>query len=706
MRVTADILKMFWNRLYETGFLLVLLLFVIGISSTAMAAFPSLDPAFGTGGKVLWSPNGNTESRFGSAMALQSDGKVVMAGGYSDTAAPLFMIVRFNADGSLDTSFGSSGVTVVTFGGINESAKSVAIQPDGKIVAAGVTTLPGVGNDDAIARLNSDGSLDTTFSGDGKVTVGFTVSQSAAPDYVNAVKIAGGGKIVFAGGSGPGPSILYYSNVGRLNSDGSLDSSFGDGGRVINGLGSGIYQDLIPNADGSIYAAGSASAQFSSVIMVTKYNDNGTAAWTYSKSIQPGCYMNLNAMAAQTDGKLVVVGSDNCRMSAIRINTNGTLDSTFNAPVINDSMQSFAVAVQPDGKILANITFQSNNNDGFSLVRYNTNGSLDTGFGTAGFARIRVINSSEIAHNVILQPDGKILLGGSATTTGYRFAMARLIPRRPLFDFDGDGKSDVSIFRPSESNWYLNRSTDGLSVQNFGLNGDILTPGDFDGDGKTDLVIWRPSTGTWWYKSTVNGAFYPVQFGANGDIPLAEDFNGDGRADFVIFRPSTSSWYRLGSNGEYASINFGTTGDIPLVADMDGDGKADPTVYRPSTGTWWYASSANGQFYALQWGTAADIPVPGDYDGDGKTDPAYFRPSSGTWLIAYSSTGYTSFESTAWGLAGDRPVAADYDGDGKTDIAIYRPSNGMWFAMRSTSGFFSQQFGLTGDQPVPASFIP
>jgi hypothetical protein len=278
--------------------------------------------------------------------------------------------------------------------------------------------------------------------------------------------------------------------------------------------------------------------------------------------------------------------------------------------------------------------------------------------------------------------------------------------RPALFDFDGDGRADVSVFRPAEGNWYLSQSQDGFSTQNFGLNGDILTPGDFDGDGRTDLAIFRPGTGTWWYKGSIDRAFYPVQFGTSGDIPLAEDFNGDGRADFVIFRPSTSSWYRLGSNGEYASINFGTTGDIPLVADMDGDGKADPTVYRPSTGTWWYAGSVNGQFYALQWGTATDIPVPGDYDGDGKTDPAYFRPSSGTWSIAYSGTGYTTYLTTAWGIAGDRPVAADYDGDGKTDIAIYRPSNGMWFAMRSTSGFFSQQFGLTGDKPVPASFIP
>ncbi len=279
--------------------------------------------------------------------------------------------------------------------------------------------------------------------------------------------------------------------------------------------------------------------------------------------------------------------------------------------------------------------------------------------------------------------------------------------RPALYDYDGDGRADVSVFRPSEGNWYLSQSQNGFSVQNFGLNGDIITPGDFDGDGKTDLAVFRPSTGAWWYKSTIDGGFYTVQFGMNGDIPLAEDFNGDGRADFVIYRPANSTWYRLGSNGQYSPIVFGQAGDIPLVADMDGDGKADPTIYRPSTGTWWYASSINGLFYALQWGTATDIiPAPGDYDGDGRTDPAYFRPSSGDWFIVYSGTNYTTSTVTNWGATGDRPTPADYDGDGKTDLAIFRPSNGMWFELRSTSGFFSQQFGLPGDEAIPNAFIP
>jgi hypothetical protein len=278
--------------------------------------------------------------------------------------------------------------------------------------------------------------------------------------------------------------------------------------------------------------------------------------------------------------------------------------------------------------------------------------------------------------------------------------------RPTLYDYDGDGRADVSVFRPSEGNWYLLQSQNGLSTQNFGLNGDIITPGDFDGDGKTDLGVFRPSTGAWWYKSTINSGFYTVQFGTNGDIPLAEDFNGDGRADFVVYRPSSSTWYRLSSTGQYAPIVFGTAGDIPLVADMDGDGKADPTIYRPSTGTWWYASSISGLFTALQWGSATDTPVPGDYDADGKTDPAYFRPSDGAWFILYSGTGYSTYTGVFWGTGGDRPVAADYDGDGKADIAIYRPSNAMWFIRQSSGGSTGVNFGLSSDKPTPSAFVP
>lgn len=331
-----------------------------------------------------------------------------------------------------------------------------------------------------------------------------------------------------------------------------------------------------------------------------------------------------------------------------------------------------------------------------------------TGTGPTYNVAIGNIRSSGIVRASI--PSGRVIdqvgFNNPASTSTDNTVTFTYTGIRTPFDYDGDGKSDVSVFRPSDNNWYLQQSSAGLSIQGFGLSTDVLTPADYDGDGKTDLGIFRPSTGTWWYKSSINGGYFAGQWGASGDVPLPGDFDGDGKADFVFYRPSDSTWYRLGSTGIYSPIAFGTAGDIPLVADMDGDGKTDPTVYRPSMGTWWYASSANGGYYAIQWGTATVIPVAGDFDGDGKADPAYFRPSDGVWSVLYSGTGYTTYTSTSWGLAGDRPVAGDYDGDGRTDLAVYRPSNSMWFVVRSTQGFYSANFGIGGDRPTPAAFVP
>lgn len=688
--------------------------FIVDPPYAIIAAQSDLDPTFGSAGKVIWSPNNNTTSLAGTAMALQADGKIVMTGGFSETSGVTdFRVARFNADGTLDTTFGTAGVAIITFGGTVETARSVAIQPDGKIVAGGRSSLAGLGYEVAIARLHTDGSLDTTFSGDGKVTAGFTVNGSQIPDEMNVVRVMPNGKIVFAGGSGPGPNILYYRHMGRLNADGSSDATFGTGGLIIEGLGSGFWHDIIVNSDSTIFAGGSASGQFSSNTFIHKLSETGSTLWTWEAFVQPGCYMALNALAKQADGKILAAGSHGCRASVIRINTDGILDNSFIYGEIQNSDQANAVAVQPDGKVIASFTYQSGGTDGFSLARYNTNGSLDATFGSGGVQRTRMLAGFETARDLVIQPDGKFLLGGSLGINGanspYRFALARykglsVSATKPLFDYDGDGKSDVSVFRPSENAWYILRSSDfGVTALHFSLAGDIPTPGDYDGDGKTDLAIFRPSSGDWWYLSSVNNTHVPVHWGQTGDIPRPSDFDGDGRADFVVYRPSDNAWYRNGSMGAISLMTFGIADDKPLVGDFDGDGKSDPAVFRPSTGTWWYAaSSAGNQHRAAQWGIATDMPVPGDYDGDRKTDFAVYRPSSGDWYILQSGT--PTYTLTRFGLSEDKPVVADYDGDGKSDIAIFRPSTGVWYQLQTTGGFAGIRFGLSDDIPTPSAF--
>lgn len=296
---------------------------------------------------------------------------------------------------------------------------------------------------------------------------------------------------------------------------------------------------------------------------------------------------------------------------------------------------------------------------------------------------------------------GLPFLGGAATAT----TISEILPPpRTGFDFDGDAKADVAIFRPSDGVWWVNGSHNGVSATQFGLTTDVIAPGDFDGDGKTDLAVYRPSTGTWFYLNSATNTFNAVRFGLAEDLPVPADFDGDGKADVTVFRPSTGIWFRLNSSdGAFSAVQFGLNGDHPTVGDYDGDGKADIAVYRPSAGIWFRLNSRDGSFRADQFGIAEDKPVPADYDGDGKTDIAVFRPSLGVWFILKSSDG--SFNGVPWGIAEDRPAPGDYDGDGKADIAVFRPSTGTWFKLGSTAGLSIIQFGTNGDIPVANAFV-
>ena len=239
------------------------------------------------------------------------------------------------------------------------------------------------------------------------------------------------------------------------------------------------------------------------------------------------------------------------------------------------------------------------------------------------------------------------------------------------FDYDGDGKSDVSVFRPSSSIWYLNRSQAGFASFQFGAAGDVLTPADFTGDGKTDIAVFRPSNGTWYVMRSEDNTFYGTAFGANADIPAPGDYDGDGKADMAVYRPSTGTWYLQRSTAGFTALQFGIAEDKPTPGDFDGDGKSDIAVFRPSTGIWYRINSSNGSFFGVQFGAAGDKIVPADYTGDGKTDIAVWRPSNGTWYVLRSEDG--SFYASAFGQTGDLPTPGDYDGDGKADIAVYRP---------------------------------
>jgi len=275
------------------------------------------------------------------------------------------------------------------------------------------------------------------------------------------------------------------------------------------------------------------------------------------------------------------------------------------------------------------------------------------------------------------------------------------------FDFDGDSKTDLSIFRPGPGEWWWNKSSNGGNAAlQFGMATDVPVPVDFTGDGKTDVAFWRPSTGQWFVLRSEDFSFYAFPFGAAGDVPVPADYDGDGKADAAVFRESTLTWYINKSSGGTDIVGFGAAGDKPVNADYDGDGKADIAIFRPNGGSgseWWVRRSSNASVFALQFGIATDRAVPGDYTGDGKADIAFWRPSTGAWNILRSDD--FSYYAFPFGTTGDVPSPGDYDGDGKLDAAVFRPLNSTWYVNRSTAGTLIQQFGIAGDVPLPSAFV-
>jgi hypothetical protein len=273
--------------------------------------------------------------------------------------------------------------------------------------------------------------------------------------------------------------------------------------------------------------------------------------------------------------------------------------------------------------------------------------------------------------------NGASLGGGSSVPTVYRPSNEDVYPLGSpyyfpiyppsgsadpfLWDHDGDGYPDYAAFYRAPSASVSTRLSSPPYYENtyyWGTTGDRFAPGDYDGDGKSDLAVWRPSNGTWYVQYTSTGQTVTQQWGQSGDMPYPGDFDGDGKTDFAVLRPSTSNIYVIPSatpgSPYWAHFSSFSAGDIPVSGDFNGDGISDFVVYRPSTGVWyvWYMGTSTAYWYG--WGQSGDVPAARDYDGDWMTDFTVWRPSNGTWYETYSTTWTTG--SQQWGASTDIPA--------------------------------------------------
>ncbi|MEO6222330.1 MAG: hypothetical protein ABIP90_03705 [Vicinamibacterales bacterium] len=269
-------------------------------------------------------------------------------------------------------------------------------------------------------------------------------------------------------------------------------------------------------------------------------------------------------------------------------------------------------------------------------------------------------------------------------------------------DFDGDGKTDPVIFRGGT--WWINRSTAGIMVVDWGLTADTKLCGDYDKDGKSDVTVWRggaPGEAGFWVLQSSNGAAVFEPFGQTGDdARVVGDYNGDLRDDFAVHRPGTALapqsflFYRTASGGAVSYVPWGLFGDVSAPLDYDGDGRLDPMVHRGSE--IWVRQSSNGATVLLNFGLGTDLLVPGKWDADLTEDIGIFR--NGTWWIRGTTTGSVSVR--PFGFATDMVTQGDWDADGKTDLAIWRPNTGQYWVNRSTAGLAVFPWGTLGDYPV------
>jgi uncharacterized delta-60 repeat protein len=492
------------------------------VPAAAESAGGDLDPTFGSGGLVT--TDFAARGDFGLAVALQSDGKLVVAGNSSrtDVFNVDFAVARYNADGSLDPTFGSGGEVLTDFGTRIDAAFDVAVQPDGKIVAVGNSA-----SDFAVARYNADGSLDASFGRGGLVVTDFGSSEQAT-----GVALQPDGKLVVVGFDGSDFVVLRY------NADGSLDSTFGSGGRVATDLGGSAGDGAFDVAvgPGGTITVGGGTGFFPSTgdFALARYNADGSLDTSFGTggkvTTDFGGADRAFAIGVAADGVVTAAGGTTTGtgtgdFALARYRPDGTLDSSFGAGgkvttafAAGNDDTAFGLILAPDGSATAvggSGSFATGST--FALAQFTSAGALDSAFGSGGKVTTAFSGSRSTAWDIVRQPDGKLVVAGG-TNGGINgdFALARYLvaPTVVRVSLDVKPESADNVI-PLQSNGLVAVAV--LATEQF----DVAT---ID---QTSLCFVQAC----------------VEVHGHGHI---EDVNGDGRADLLLHYAIAATGIKLG----------------------------------------------------------------------------------------------------------------------------------------------------------------
>src|ERR1051325_10745806 len=518
----------------------------------------SLDTSLNGTGKVT-TPIGSGSDE-GRSVAIQADGKIVLSGDSYNGTTWDFALVRYNSDGSLDTSPNGTGKVTTHIGNSAEPGQSVAIQNDGKIVVAGSTSNGSSTYDDfALVRYNSDGSLDTSFNGTGKVTTAIGTFY----DDASSVTIQGDGKIVVAGYS---YNVYPDFAVVRYNNDGSLDTSFNGTGKVTTAIGSN-YDDaysVATQSDGKIVAAGYGFSGGANSFAVVRYNNSGSLDTSFGSTGKVITFIGMDAigqsMAIQSDGKIVVGGSSlnisNYDFAVARYNTNGALDGMFGlsgtVTTAVGSSDDFgqSVAIQSDGKIVvAGYSYNGSNYD-VAVVRYTSNGSLDTSFNGTGKVTRAIGSSDDIGQSVAIQSDGKLVVAGySYNGSDNDVAVVR---------YNSDGSLDSSFNGTGKVVTPVGSSDDAGESVAIQSDGKIVIAGSSNNGSDEDVALVRyNSNGS--LDTAFNGTGkVTTSIGSGDDVARALAIQNDGK---IIGAGSSNN----GSDNDVTLVRYNNDGSLALA---------------------------------------------------------------------------------------------------------------------------------------------